>query len=90
MCTTWLPHNQSGDKQYMIYTHKTIWTLILGIIMVAFGYLVQAGVLNPMIEFLSLAKFVGKPESPGEMIILPFVCGIIAIVVGLWQFAVKP
>ena len=33
----------------MIYTHKTIWTLILGIIMVAFGYLVQAGVLNPMI-----------------------------------------
>jgi len=74
----------------MIYTHKTIWTLILGIIMVAFGYLVQAGVLNPMIEFLHLAKFVGKPESPGEMIILPFVCGIIAIVVGLWQFAVKP
>ena len=74
----------------MIYTHKTIWTLILGIIMVAFGYLVQAGALNPMIEFLSLAKFVGKPESPGEMIILPFVCGIIAIVVGLWQFAVKP
>ena len=74
----------------MIYTHKTIWTLILGIIMVAFGYLVQAGALNPMIEFLHLAKFVGKPESPGEMIILPFVCGIIAIVVGLWQFAVKP
>ncbi len=74
----------------MIYTHKTIWTLILGIIMVAFGYLVQAGALNPMIEFLKLAKFVGKPESPGEMIILPFVCGIIAIVVGLWQFAVKP
>lgn len=74
----------------MIYTHKTIWTLILGIIMVAFGYLVQAGVLNPMIEYLSLAKYVGKPESPGEMIILPFVCGIIAIVVGLWQFAVRP
>ncbi|MDO8705652.1 MAG: putative sulfate exporter family transporter [Sulfuricaulis sp.] len=74
----------------MIYSQKTVWTLILGIIMVAFGYLVQAGVLNPMIEFLKLAKFVGKPESPGEMIILPFVCGIIAIVVGLWQFAVKP
>src|SRR3989337_3027423 len=74
----------------MIYTHKTIWTLIVGIIMVAFGYLVQAGVLNPMIEFLSLAKFVGKPESPGEIIILPFVCGIIPIVVGRWQFAVKP
>jgi uncharacterized integral membrane protein (TIGR00698 family) len=74
----------------MIYTHKTVWTLILGIIMVAFGYLVQAGVLNPMIEFLSISKYVGKPGAPGEMIILPFVCGIIAIVVGLWQFAVRP
>jgi len=74
----------------MIYTHKTIWTLILGIIMVAFGYMVQAGALNPMIEFLNTSKFVGKPGAPGEMIVLPFVCGIIAIVVGLWQFAVKP
>jgi uncharacterized membrane protein YadS len=64
--------------------------LILGIIMVAFGYLVQAGVLNPMIEFLNISKYVGKPGAPGEMIILPFVCGIIAIVVGLWQFAVRP
>ncbi|HLE94285.1 MAG TPA: putative sulfate exporter family transporter, partial [Sulfuricaulis sp.] len=60
------------------------------IIMVAFGYMVQAGALNPMIEFLNTSKFVGKPGAPGEMIVLPFVCGIIAIVVGLWQFAVKP
>ena len=74
----------------MIYTHKTVWTLILGIIMVAFGYMVQAGVLNPMIDFLGSSKFVGTPESPGEMVVMPFVCGIIAIVVGLWQFAVKP
>ncbi len=74
----------------MVYTQKTVWTLVMGIIMVVFGYLVQAGVLNPMIEILKISKFVGKPESPGEMIILPFVCGVIAIVVGLWQFAVKP
>ena len=74
----------------MIYSNKTAWTLILGIIMVAFGYMVQAGALNPMIEFLNTSKFVGKPGAPGEMIVLPFVCGIIAIVVGLWQFAVKP
>jgi uncharacterized membrane protein YadS len=74
----------------MIYTHKTVWTLILGIIMVAFGYMVQAGVLNPMISYLGSSKFVGTPESPGEMVVMPFVCGIIAIVVGLWQFAVKP
>jgi uncharacterized integral membrane protein (TIGR00698 family) len=74
----------------MIYTHKTVWTLILGIIMVAFGYMVQAGILNPMISYLGSSKFVGTPESPGEMVVMPFVCGIIAIVVGLWQFAVKP
>jgi uncharacterized integral membrane protein (TIGR00698 family) len=74
----------------MIYTHKTVWTLILGIIMVAFGYMVQAGVLNPMIEYLGTSKFVGTPEAPGEMVVMPFVGGIIAIVVGLWQFAVKP
>ncbi|MEW6331824.1 MAG: putative sulfate exporter family transporter [Pseudomonadota bacterium] len=74
----------------MIYTHKTAWTLILGVIMVAFGYLVQAGVLNPMVDFLGTAKYVGKPGAPGEMIMLPFICGIIAIVVGLWQFAVTP
>jgi uncharacterized integral membrane protein (TIGR00698 family) len=74
----------------MIYTHKTPWTLILGLIMVGFGYLVQAGVLDPLISFLHTSKYVGKAGAPGEMIMMPFVCGIIAIVVGLWQFAVKP
>jgi uncharacterized integral membrane protein (TIGR00698 family) len=74
----------------MIYTKKTPWTLILGIIMVAFGYLVQAGVLDGLIKWLHISKYVGKAGSPGEMIILPFVCGLIAIVVGLWQASVKP
>ena len=74
----------------MIYTKKTPWTLLIGIVMVVFGYLVQAGVLKPMIDYLSLGKFVGTLEKPGEMIILPFVCGLIAIVVGLWQYTVKP
>jgi len=58
--------------------------------MVAFGYLVQSGVLDGAIKWLSISKYVGKAGSPGEMIILPFVCGLIAIVVGLWQAAVKP
>mgnify|MGYP000698704899 CR=1 FL=1 len=74
----------------MIYTKKTPWTLILGIIMVAFGYMVHAGVLEPMVKYLHLSKFVGKSGAPGEMIMLPFVFGIIAIVVGLWQLAIKP
>ena len=74
----------------MIYSKKTPWTLILGIIMVAFGYMVQAGVLDPMVKYLHLSKFVGKSGAWGEMVMLPFVFGIIAIVVGLWQLAIKP
>ncbi len=74
----------------MTYTQKTPWTLIIGIIMLAFGYMVQAGVLDPLIHMLHTSKYVGKPGAPGEMIMMPFVCGIIAIVVGLWQMAVKP
>jgi uncharacterized integral membrane protein (TIGR00698 family) len=74
----------------MIYTQKTPWTLIIGIIMVAFGYMVQAGVLEPLTSYLHTTKYLGKAGAPGEMIMMPFVCGIIAIVVGLWQFAVKP
>ena len=74
----------------MIYTKKTPWTLILGIIMVGFGYLVQTGVLEPMVKFLHLSKFVGKAGAPGEMIMLPFIFGMVAIVVGVWQAAIKP
>jgi uncharacterized membrane protein YadS len=74
----------------MIYTKKTPWTLAIGIVMVAFGYLVQAGVLDGLVHFLSIGKFVGKPGQPGELIILPFFYGLLAIVVGLWQFSVKP
>ena len=68
----------------MIYTKKTPWTLILGIIMVAYAYLVNAGVLEPLIKYLHTAKLTG------EMVTMGYVFGIIAIVVGLWQLAVKP
>ena len=36
----------------MIYTKKTPWTLVLGIIMVAYAYMVQAGIMDPVIKYL--------------------------------------
>ncbi len=68
----------------MVYTKKTPWPLIIGLIMVAFGYLVQAGVMEPMI------KYFGTSKLTGEMIILSYVCGGIATGGGLWQLLATP
>jgi len=67
----------------MIYTKKTPWTLIMGIIMVAYAYMVKAGVLEPMIKILHTGKLTG------EMVTLGYAFGAIAIVIGLVQLAVK-
>ncbi len=68
----------------MIYTKKTPWTLILGIIMVVYAYLVQAGVMDPVMQYLHTTK------DAGEMIYMGYVAGIIAIAVGLWQAFASP
>ncbi len=63
----------------MTYTKKTPWTLILGIIMVAYAYMVQAGVMEPVIKYLHTSKLTG------EMVVLGYTCGTIAILAGLVQ-----
>ena len=63
----------------MLYSKKTPWTLILGIIMVAYAYMVQSGALAGMIKYL------GTERLTGEMLTLGYTFGAIAIVVGLWQ-----
>ncbi len=63
----------------MIYTKKTPWTLIMGVIMAAYAYMVQTGAMEPLIKMLSTSKLTG------EMVTLGFAFGGIAIVVGLWQ-----
>jgi uncharacterized membrane protein YadS len=68
----------------MIYTKKTPWTLIIGLIMVGYAYLVQAGVLEPLIKYLHTSKLTG------EMVIMGYTAGIIAVVVGLWQAFASP
>jgi uncharacterized membrane protein YadS len=68
----------------MVYSKKTPWTLILGIIMVGYAYLVSAGALEPLLKYLHTSKLAG------EMVTMGYVCGTIAIVVGLWQAFASP
>ena len=68
----------------MIYTKKTPWTLVIGIIMVAYAYMVQAGMMEPVIKYLHTSKLVG------EMVMLGYVCGGIAILAGLLQAFTTP
>jgi uncharacterized membrane protein YadS len=68
----------------MIYARKTIWPLVLGIIMVAYAYLVQSGAMDPVIKFL------GTANNVGEMKILGYTFGAIGILVGLWYLIGAP
>jgi uncharacterized membrane protein YadS len=68
----------------MVYTQRTPWPLIMGIIMVAYAYLVQSGALDSV-----LIKPLGTARYTGEMLILGYTFGGIAIVGGLWQLIAK-
>jgi len=63
----------------MVYTEKSRWTLIIGVIMVAYAYLVQSNLLAPVIKFLNTSRYTG------EMSTLAYAFGGIALAVGLWQ-----
>lgn len=68
----------------MVYTRKTPWTLIMGVIMVTYAYLVQSNALAGMIKYL------GTGRLTGEMQILGYAFGGVAIAVGLWQLLTSP
>ena len=68
----------------MVYTRKSIWPLLIGAIMVAYAYLVQAGVLGDLIKFLGTGRLVD------EMRILGYTFGAIGIVAGLWELLAPP
>lgn len=68
----------------MVYTQKSPWTLIVGLIMVAYAYCVQSGVLEPVIKYLNTGRYAG------EMQILGYAFGGVAILVGLWQLLATP
>ncbi len=68
----------------MVYTKKSPWLLIIGIIMVAYAWLVQQGMLDGTLKYLATEKLAG------EMIFLSYLFGAIGIVIGLWQMFATP
>jgi uncharacterized membrane protein YadS len=68
----------------MVYTRRTVWPLVFGIIMVAYAYLVQSGAMGPVIKFLGTAR------NADEMQILGYCFGALGIVAGLWQLLAPP
>ena len=67
----------------MVYSRKTAWTLVLGLIMVAYAYAVQSGAMAGVIKYLGTGRLVGEMQTLG------YAFGGIAIVVGLWQLLAK-
>jgi uncharacterized membrane protein YadS len=66
----------------MVYNQKTPWTLIIGVIMIAYAYAVQSGIMEPVIQYLNTARYAG------EMKVLGYSFGVAAVLVGLWQLFV--
>jgi len=63
----------------MIYTHKHPALLIIGAIMLAIGIGTSTGMMNGLIEYLSLKKVVGEMET------MSLTFGVIAVLAGLWH-----
>lgn len=68
----------------MVYTQRTPWTLVMGLIMVAYAYMVQSGLMEPIIKFLNTGRLTG------EMQILGYAFGAVAIIIGLLQLLAQP
>lgn len=68
----------------MVYTKKTPWVLIIGILMCAYAWLVQQKYLEGALEALQTGKMAQ------EMITMGYIFGIIGVVVGLWQLFIQP
>jgi len=64
----------------MVYTRKHPALLIMGILLLAHGYLVGGGYLGVMVKYLNIGK------SVGEMTTLSYVFGAIAVAIGIWHW----
>lgn len=68
----------------MVYTKKTPWVLVIGVIMCGYAWLVQQGALAGMVATLKTEKLAV------EMVTMGYIFGAIGIIVGAWQFFTKP
>jgi uncharacterized membrane protein YadS len=64
----------------MVYTRKSPALLIIGIIMLAYWFAVNSGMLDGVLKFLKTTG--AKPE----MIQLSLIFGVVGVVIGLWQW----
>ncbi len=67
----------------MIYTLRTPATLLLGMIMTVYGWMVKTGGLDGMIAV------VGQTDAVGEMVAIALAAGTIGII-GFWQLLATP
>ncbi len=67
----------------MVYTKKTPALFVIGLIMLAIWYLADTGLLAGYIEHLAYGK---KYKYLGELTTIPLYFGVIAGVIGLWQW----
>ncbi len=68
----------------MVYTKKTPWVLIIGVIMFVYAWMVQQQFIAGLLKTLETDKLAG------EMVTMGYMFGIIGIAVGLWQHFIKP
>ncbi len=68
----------------MIYTKKSPWVLIIGVIMAGYAFLVQQGMLAGLLKMLHTSG------HAGEMVTMGYVFGVIGIVIGLYQLLGSP
>ena len=68
----------------MIYTQRTPWTLIIGVVMIAYAYAVQSGMMQPVIQYLNTARYAD------EMRVLGYSFGAAAVLAGIWQILARP
>ena len=61
----------------MVYTRRHPAVLLIGLLLLAFGYATQRGLLDPAIAYL------GTKGLKGEMIYLPYAFGVVGVLVGL-------
>ena len=69
----------------MVYTRRTVWPLVFGIIMVAYAYMVQSGAMEPRHQVPR-----HRQATRARCMMLGYAFGGIAIVVGLWQLLATP
>ena len=68
----------------MVYTRKTPWPLAIGLVMIAYAWMVQSGGMDDTVKWLTTARLTG------EMVTLGYVFGAIGVAVGAWHLLVKP